>query len=224
MNIEQARFNMIEQQIRPWNVLDPAILELLSEVKREDFLPPALRPLAFADLELKLELSGGDSVTTLPPRVEARIVQDVIPKQGEKVLLVGARSGYLAALLGKMAERVIAYELRPELAQMSRDNLQKAGIGNVEVREGDGSKGAAADAPFDVIVLAGSVSEAPHALLEQLAQGGRLFAVIGSEQDGPVMRATVITRTGDATYSSSQGWDTVLPRLRNFPEASKFQF
>ncbi len=225
MNVEQARFNMIEQQIRPWNVLDAEVLELLSVVKREDFVPPAHKALAFADMEIPLR---GTSETALQlgqcmlaPKVEARMLQDLAIAPTEKVLEIGAGSGYMAALLAQRAQRVISLEIEPELVTLARANLQKAGILNAEVRQGDGAKGVPVEGPFDVIVLSGSVAEVPHKLLEHLKRGGRLMAIVG---DQPVMRATLITRTGDTEYRTTQAWDTVAPRLLNFPEHSRFNF
>ncbi len=217
MNLEQARFNMIEQQIRPWNVLDANVLELLSVVKREDFVPLAHKALAFMDMEIPL----GQGQVMLAPRVEARMLQDAAVQKHEKVLEIGAGSGYMAALLAHRAQRVISLEINPELAQMARANLQKAGIHNVEVRQFDGAKGVSADGPFDVIVLSGSVAEVPQALLAQLKIGGRLIGIVGEE---PTMRVNVVTRTSDAEFKTSTPWDTVAPRLLNFPEPSHFHF
>ena len=157
----------------------------------------------------------------LEPRVEARLLQDVAPKAHEKVLEIGAGSGYMAALLASKAQRVITLEIEPDLARFARENLQRAGISNAEVREADGAKGLAAEGPFDVIVLSGSVAEVPQALLAQLKVGGRLGAVVGQE---PMMRATFITRTGEATWETKQPWDIVAPRLANFGEPSRFHF
>lgn len=217
MNFEQARFNMIEQQIRPWDVLDADVLHLLSVVKREDFVPLAHKALAFVDMEIPL----GHGQCMLAPRVEARMLQDAAVQKHEKVLEIGAGSGYMAALLAHRAQRVISLEINPELAAMARANLQKAGIHNAEVRQFDGSKGTPAEGPFDVIMLSGSVAEVPQALLANLKVGGRLIAIVGDE---PVMRATLVTRTGEASFKTSQPWDTVAPRLLNFPEPSNFQF
>ncbi|WPC65478.1 protein-L-isoaspartate O-methyltransferase [Rhodoferax ferrireducens] len=217
MNLEQARFNMIEQQIRPWNVLDAEVLELLAVVKREDFVPLAHKALAFMDMEIPL----GQGQVMLAPRVEARMLQDAAVQKHEKVLEIGAGSGYMAALLAHRAQRVISLEINPELAQMARANLQKAGIHNVEVRQFDGAKGVSADGPFDVIVLSGSVAEVPQALLAQLKVGGRLIGIVGDE---PTMRVNVVTRTSDAEFKTSTPWDTVAPRLLNFPEPSHFHF
>jgi protein-L-isoaspartate(D-aspartate) O-methyltransferase len=188
-NLEQARYKMIEQQIRPWNVLDAQVLELLSVVRREDFAPLAQKALAFVDMKIPLLAPADEAMQRghcmLEPKVEARMLQDLHVGPKDKVLEVGA------------------------------------GIGNVEVRQADGVKGLPGEAPFDVILLSGSVAEVPHALLEQLKIGGRLGAIVGFE---PVMRATFITRTGDASYGTTQPWDTVAPRLANFPEPSKFNF
>lgn len=224
-DLERARFNMIEQQIRPWVVLDDEVLQMLSEVRREDFVPLAHKALAFADLRIPLTqpseaaLQGGQCM--LEPRIEARILQDLHVLPTDKVLEVGAGSGYMAALLAHRAQRVVTMEIVPELAQMARANLQRAGLTNVEVREADGAKGLVAEGPFDVIVLSGSVAEVPAQLLSQLKVGGRLAAIVGFE---PVMRATVVRRTGETTYATTQPWDTVAPRLVHFPEPSRFHF
>jgi protein-L-isoaspartate(D-aspartate) O-methyltransferase len=224
-DLEQARFNMIEQQIRPWDVLDQEVLGLLATLHREDFVPLAHKALAFVDTEIPL-VEGAEAALKsgrcmLAPRVEARMLQDLHVKPQDKVLEVGAGSGYMAALLASRAQRVITMEIDPALARMARDNLQRAGIANAEVREADGSKGLAGEGPFDVIVLSGSVAEVPAALLAQLKVGGRLAAIVGAE---PVMRATFITRTGEAQYTTSQPWDTAAPRLVNFHEPSRFNF
>ena len=217
MNLEQARFNMIEQQIRPWNVLDDQVLHLLSVVKREDFVPLAHKALAFVDMEIPI----GHGQRMLAPRLEARLLQDAAVQKHEKVLEIGAGSGYLTALLAHQAQRVIALEIQPELAAMARANLQKAGIHNAEVRQFDGAVGAAAEGPFDVIVLGGCVAEVPQNLLAQLKVGGRLLAIVGQE---PVMRATIVTRTGEAEFSTRQPWDSAAPTLLNFPVPSPFRF
>lgn len=225
IDFEQARFNMIEQQIRPWDVLDLEVLELLSLVRREDFVPLAHKALAFVDMQIPLLGSGEEAMQQghcmLEPKVEARMLQDLHVKPHEKVLEVGAGSGYMAALLARRAQRVVSLELHPELVKMARANLQRAGISNAEVRQADGAAGLPAEGPFDVIVLSGSVAEVPPALLAQLKVGGRLGAIVGFE---PVMRATFITRTGETTFTTTQPWDTLAPRLAHFPEPSRFQF
>jgi protein-L-isoaspartate(D-aspartate) O-methyltransferase len=217
MNTEQARFNMIEQQIRPWEVLDQAVLSVLTVVKREDFVPPALRELAFVDTELPLPLGQ----VMLAPKVEARLLQALHVARHERVLEVGAGSGHMAALLAHKAQQVFSLEIRPALAAMARANLRRAGISNAEVREGDGAAGLPAEAPFDVIVLSGSVAEVPQVLLDQLKPGGRLVAVIGHE---PMMRATLVTRVNAAQFKREALFDTVAPRLDGFAEPPPFRF
>ena len=225
MNLEQARFNMIEQQIRPWNVLDANVLHLLAVVKREDFVPSTHKALAFVDMEIPLRGGFEDAVrlgqTMLAPRVEARMLQDLAVQKHEKVLEIGAGSGYMAALLAHRAQRVISLEIEGELVDVARANLQKSGVHNAEVRLGDGAKGSPVEGPFDVIVLSGSVAEIPHSLLASLKIGGRLGAIVGEE---PVMRATFVTRTSETGFSTVEPWDTVAPRLLNFTEPSRFTF
>ena len=216
-NVEQARYYMIEQQIRPWDVSDAAVLELLATVKREDFVPLAQKALAFVDMAIPLP--AGQCM--LPPRIQARLLQDAAVTPTDKVLEVGTGSGFTAALLARLAQRVISLEINPEIADMARANLQRAGVHNVEVRQADGSKGAASDAPFDVILLGGSVAEVPQALLAQLKIGGRLVAIVGEE---PIMHAQVITRTSETNYTSVEKWDDNAPRLANFPQPSAFKF
>ena len=217
MNIEQARFNMIEQQIRPWDVLNPAVLELLAVVKREDFVPAAYKALAFVDTEVPLP--GGQCM--LAPKVEARLLQELAVHKHERVLEIGAGSGFMAALLAHRAQHVTTLEIDAGLAAFARANLQRAGIMNVLVSQADGAKAVPADGPFDVIVLSGSVAEVPAAVLAQLKVGGRLVAIVGQE---PVMRAVLVTRTGTQSIERGVLFDTVAPRLRGFDEPSRFQF
>ena len=225
MNLELARFNMIEQQIRPWDVLDAHVLHLLAVVKREDFVPLAHKALAFVDMEIPLTAPADEALRLgqcmLAPRVEARMLQDLGVQKHEKVLEIGAGSGYMAALLAHRAQRVITLEIDAALAAQARINLQKAGIHNAEVRHADGAKGAPVEGPFDVIVLSGSVTEVPHALLAALKTGGRLAAIVGDE---PMMRATFVTRLSDTDYRTEQPWDTVAAKLANFPQRSRFTF
>jgi len=221
MNNDIARFNMIEQQIRPWEVLDGAVLSLLSVVKRENFAPMAHKALAFVDMEIPLKDGNQTGQVMLPPRVEARFLQDADIKGTDKVLEVGTGSGYMAALLAHQAASVLSFELDAALAQQARTNLQAAGVHNVEVRQADGSQGAPSDGPFDVIMLSGSVPNVPQVMLNQLSIGGRLLAVVGED---PVMRASVITRTADQQWQTSEPWDTMAPRLQGFPEHNRFSF
>jgi len=223
--VAQARYNMIEQQIRPWNVLDADVLDLLAVVRREDFVPPAYRSMAFMDIEVPLLGNDAEEAvrcgqSMLQPRVEARILQDLQIKPTDRVLEIGAGSGYMAALLAHRAERVVSLEIHPELAEMARENLRDAGIQNADVRQADGARDAIPDGPFDVILLSGSVAEVPAALLSQLRDGGRLGAIVGSD---PVMRFTVTRRNGDR-FETTSPWDTIAPRLQHFPEPSGFTF
>ena len=221
MNYEQARFNMIEQQIRPWEVLDSQVLALLAVIKREDFVPTAYKALAFADMEIPLSSPQLPGQCMLSPKVEARILQDLALQKHEKVLEIGTGSGYMAALLGHRAQQVISLEIDTTLAQTARGNLQKAGIYNAEVRTANGADNHSNHDLFDAIVLSGSVAEVPASLLSLLKVGGRLSAIVGFE---PVMRATLVTRVGKAAWRTTQAWDTVAPRLLGFPEPSKFSF
>ena len=223
--VEQARYNMIEQQIRPWNVLDADVLDLLAAVRREDFVPAACRSMAFMDIEIPLLGSDAEEAvrlghSMLQPRVEARMLQDLKIAPTDRVLEIGAGSGYMAALLAHRAQSVVSLEIVPALADMARDNLQRAGITNAHVRVSDGSRDAVPEGPFDVIVLSGSVAEVPQNLLAQLREGGRLGAIVGHE---PVMRFTLVRRTGDR-FETTQPWDTMAPRLVGFAEPSGFSF
>ena len=217
MNIEQARFNMIEQQIRTWEVLDQNVLSLLAVVKREDFTPPAYRSMAFVDTEVPLP--AGQCM--LAPKVDARLLQELAVHKHERVLEVGAGSGYMAALLGHQAQHVTTMEIVPELVKMAADNLRRASVMNVDVVHASGSRGLVADAPFDVILLSGSVAEVPPAVLAQLKVGGRLAAIVGQQ---PVMRAMLFTRSGEQSFSSVDLFDTVAPRLKGFDEPTRFSF
>ena len=220
-NIEQARFNMIEQQIRPWDVLDPAVLSLLAVVRREDFVPSAYRALAFVDTEIPLPVAGGAAESMLAPKVEARLLQELSIARHETVLEIGAGSGFMAALLAHKARRVIALEIDAGLARMAADNLRRAAVLNATVRELDGAGGLPGEAPFDAILLSGSVAAVPAALLAQLKVGGRLGAVVGQL---PIMRAVRITRVGEHSFNSADLFDTVAARLHGFHEPTRFHF
>ncbi len=217
MNTQQARFNMVEQQIRPWQVLDPQVLNVLSNVQRELFVPQAYQAMAYTDTDIPL----GHGQAMLHPRVAARLMHDLQLTGAEKVLEIGTGSGYMTALLAGRAQRVVSLEINAELANTARSNLQRAGITNADVRVADGSAGAAGDAPFDAIVLSGSVSEVPQALLQQLKVGGHLLAIVGQDH---VMAATLFTRTSEAAWDSKALWDHTAPRLQGFAEPSRFKF
>ena len=208
-------------------MLDDSVLSLLSVVKREDFVPPAYRSMAFVDTEVPLP----NNQSMLAPKVEARVLQELAVQRHERVLEVGAGSGYMAALLAHKAQHVTTLEIDPELARFATDNLRRAWIGNVTVLEADASKAPSVDGPFDVIVLSGSVAEIPRALLSQLKPGGRLTAIVGQL---PIMRAVLLTRTSAQATSGSgtdgggfatvELFDAVAPRLAGFGEPSRFTF
>ena len=218
MNFEQARFNMIEQQLRPGKVLDPDVLETLFVVKREEFVPSAHRRLAFADTQIPL---GGDAGACMfAPIVEALALQALAMKKHEIVLEVGAGSGYMAALLGVHADHVWTIEIDPRLADTARENLRRAGVTNVSVETGNGLAGFPAHAPYDVIVVSGAVAEVPGVLLDQLKPGGRLFAIEGA---APAMEAVLYTRTEKGLQRRAVFETTTAP-LRDAERAPAFVF
>ncbi|MFM9884857.1 MAG: protein-L-isoaspartate O-methyltransferase family protein [Burkholderiales bacterium] len=221
MDIERARFNMVEQQIRTWEVLDPGVLDLLYVVRREEFVPPMHRLLAFSDLELPLTAGGDPCEKMLPPKVEARILQEVAPKPADRVLEVGTGSGYMAALLASRASEVVSVEINPLLKGIAETNLRRAGILNVRLALGDGARGWADARGFDVIVLGGSVPILPGELLNGLVEGGRLFAVVG---EAPVMSARLVTRLAGNLFNAIDLFETVLAPLRNAREPARFSF
>jgi protein-L-isoaspartate(D-aspartate) O-methyltransferase len=217
MNIEQARFNMIEQQIRPWDVLDTEVLDLLHVVKRENFVPVAHKALAFVDTEIPLP--GGENM--LFPKIEARLLQDVNVKKHESVLEIGTGSGYMAALLGYRARHVTTVEISPALKALAEQNLVANGVTNVTVELGDGAQGWSAGAPFDVVVVSGALPELPEALLKLIKVGGRLAVIIGQ---APAMKAQLITRTGEAGYDTRTLFETQVKPLLLANKPSVFKF
>jgi protein-L-isoaspartate(D-aspartate) O-methyltransferase len=216
MNIEQARFNMIEQQIRPWDVLDIDVLELLNVVKREDFVPAAYKNLAFIDTEIPL--GGGESMFT--PKLEARILQEVAVKKHENVLEIGTGSGYMAALLAHKARHVLSVEIQPQVKAQAEKTLAANGVTNVTVTLGDGAQGWSTGAPYDVIVISGALAVLPEAILQQVKVGGRILAIIG---EAPIMSAHLITRTSDKAYDTRKVFETSVAQLQAVPP-SHFQF
>jgi len=220
MKIEQARFNMVEQQIRTWEVLDQDVLDLLFVVKREDFVPAAYRSLAFADLEIQL----GDGEKMWAPKMEARVLQELAPRRSDRVLEIGTGSGYLTALFAHRAAQVYSVELDPALAAFGKANVARHGVDNVTLETGDGARGYAKWGPYDVILLTGSVPVPPRALLESLAPGGRAFAVVGA---APVMTAKIFTCTAPGAYDTMRAvelFETLLAPLANCEQPSRFRF
>jgi protein-L-isoaspartate(D-aspartate) O-methyltransferase len=217
MNLEKARYNMVEQQIRPAEVLDQEVLDLMLTVRREAFVPAARRALAFADAEIPL----GHGAAMLAPTLEARILQALRLRKSDKVLEIGAGSGHMAALLAARTDHVFTVEISPELAAQARANLLAQDVDNVSVEEGDGAQGWPARAPYDVIVLSGSVPLLPEALPRQLKTGGRLFAVVG---EAPAMQALLVTRVAEEAFRSLVLFETRVAPLRNAPQPRRFIF
>ena len=216
MDIEHARFNMVEQQIRTWEVLDQDVLDLLFTVRREEFVPAAYRSLAFADLELPL----GDGQRMWTPKMEARVLQDLRLQPGESVLEVGTGSGYLTALLASRGARVTSVEIIPRLAAEAKAKLARAGVRDVDLRTGDAARGFSA-ATFDAIVLTGSTPILPDELVAQLKPGGRLFAVVG---DPPVMTARLVRYVGPGSWTTADLFETVVDPLINAAAPARFTF
>jgi protein-L-isoaspartate(D-aspartate) O-methyltransferase len=217
MNIEQARFNMIEQQIRPWDVLDQDVLDLLMVVKREDFVPAAFKNLAFVDTEIPLPC--GEAMFT--PKLEARILQEVGLKKHENVLEIGAGSGYMAALLAYKGRHVTSVEIEPELKALAEKNLAANGVSNVKVELGNGAQGWGNGAHFDVIVISASVPVLPEVFMQQVKVGGRILAIIG---EAPVMSAHLITRVSESAYDTVKLFETNVKPLVLATTPSHFTF
>jgi protein-L-isoaspartate(D-aspartate) O-methyltransferase len=222
LDFEKARFNMVEQQVRPWDVLDQSVLDLLFIVKREDFVPPAYRALAFSDMEIPLRIDGVDTGEAMwAPKLEARILQEVAIRPHENVLEIGTGSGYLSALLAHKGEQVSSVEINQRLKAFGEANLKRAGVRNVRLELGDGSLGWQARAPYDVIVVTGSVPVVPPSLKAQLRIGGRLAVIVGED---PVMAADIVTRVSEEGYDTVRLFETSVKPLRNALRPSSFRF
>ena len=219
MNLEQARSNMVEQQIRPWDVLDQRVLDLLSRVKREEFAPARHQAHAFVDT--CLPLGDKPAQIMLEPKIEARILQALALAPTDKALEIGTGSGYMAALLAAKSGHVVSVEIDAAIAEQARKNLRRAGVENVSLEVADGSQGLAARGPYDVIVISGGVPFIPDAILQQLRPGGRLVAIVGA---APVMRAELVTRTTEHAFNTQILFETMTPYLENFTAANAFRF
>jgi protein-L-isoaspartate(D-aspartate) O-methyltransferase len=220
MNLEQARTNMVEQQIRPWEVLDQDVLDLLYTVPREEFVPAACRNLAFTDMEIPI----GEGERMWAPKMEARVLQELAPRRSDRVLEIGTGSGYLTALLAHRAAQVTSVEIRPALAAFGKANIARHGVNNVLLEIGDGARGFANGGPYDIVVLTGSVPALPRALLESLAPGGRAFAVIG---EAPLMAASIVSRSARgaaASFRTTALFETLIAPLANCEQPSRFAF
>lgn len=225
MDFELARFNMIEQQIRPWNVLNQEVLNLLDIVKRENFVDESLKALAFTDCDLPIRINGQDTGSLmLSPKMEARMLQEVGLGPHEKVLEIGTGTGYMAALMAQRCASVTTVEANPQIAELARKNLQKNDITRVKVVDGCGFELASSLGQFDVIVLSGASEVVPQGLLDCLNPGGRLIGIIGQD---PVMQVTLVTKGSDASkgqVSAKPLFETCATLLNNCPKAKAFVF
>ncbi|OWT75677.1 MULTISPECIES: protein-L-isoaspartate O-methyltransferase [unclassified Achromobacter] len=219
-DVEQARFNMVEQQIRPWDVLDENVLAALFKVRREQFVPPAYRTLAFSDLEIPLEINAVDTrQSMLPPKTEARLAQELLLKPTDAVLEIGTGSGYQAALLAALAQQVTSIEIDSRLVAFAQQNLQLNNVGNVKIETGDGRNGWGST-EYDAILITGSVPVVPDGLKYQLRIGGRMVVIVGQ---APVMTACRITRSTAASFETVNLFETIVKPLRG-ATVSQFKF
>ena len=217
MDLEKARFNMIEQQIRPWEVLDDTILCLLQRIKREEYVPEAYRAMAFMDLEIPL----GHGESMLSPKVEARLVQELHLDPTDKVLEVGTGCGYMTALLASLAGHVHSLEIIPEFSQAAAQKLAAHDISNVTCEIGDAARGWQKYAPYDVIVVTGSLPLLPDEFIAQLKPGGRLLAFIGL---APAMEARLTRLIEPGVIDSEVIFETNVRALKNASQPAQFAF
>ena len=217
MDYEQARFNMVEQQIRPWDVLDPKVLDLLHKVKREDYVPQVYRSLAFVDMEIPL----GEGDLMWSPKIEAKVLQALQLGGHDRVLEVGTGSGYLTALMAHQAGVVVSVELRPDLKNEAERKFKAHGLTNIQCREGDAAREWTDDGGYDAIVLTGSTPLLPAAYLKRLSPGGRLFAIVG---EGDAMQATLVTCLASGNFRTDRLFETSVPALKNALEPERFVF
>jgi protein-L-isoaspartate(D-aspartate) O-methyltransferase len=217
MDFEVARANMVESQVRTWDVLDQRVLDLMLEIKREDFVPESFRALAFADLEIPI----GHGVSMLAPKLEARLIQEAGLTANDRVLEIGTGTGYMTALMARMAAHVYSVDVEPEFTRAAAARLAACGIRNVTLEAGDAALGWPRHAPYDAIVVGGSLPVLPDELKAQLAQGGRLVAVVGRP---PIMTARLLTCTGPGVFEDVGLFETSIPALRHAREPERFVF
>ncbi|AZN38225.1 protein-L-isoaspartate O-methyltransferase [Iodobacter ciconiae] len=217
MDWENARYLLVEQQIRPWDVLDQKVLNRVLAVKREDFVPADKKELAFVDIELPL----GNGTQMLAPKMEAKLLQDIDPQPSDKLLVVGAGTGYLMALAAGLVAHVYGVEIDAAQADTARANLAAAGIKNATVTQGDALAAAQVQGPFNAIIVTGSLVEVPALLKDQLAVGGRLIAVVG---ELPIMSATLVSCVDKGSFGFRKLFEYNLPRLKNVAEKTAFTF
>ncbi len=217
MDIEKARFNMVEQQIRPWGVLDETVLETLRQVKREAYVPAAYRSMAFMDIEIPL----GQGETMLTPKVEARLLQAATLATTDTVLEIGTGSGYMTAMMARLAKHVYSVDIVPELSEQAAAKLAAHDVRNVTLEVGDGARGWVKYAPYDVIIVSGSLPLLPPEFLQQLRPGGRLLAFVGS---APAMTARRVRLLEPGISDSVDLFETQVRALRNAPKLETFVF
>lgn len=217
MDFEVARANMVESQIRTWEVLDQRVLDLVLEVKRESFVPPAYRDLAFADMEIPL----GHGEVMLAPKLEARLVQELGLNPTDRVLEIGTGSGYMTALLARLATQVVSVEIVPDFSRAAAVRLAENGIRNATLEIGDGALGWARSAPYDAILVTGSLPMLPEDFPAQLAPGGRLIAVVGR---APIMTAQLVTCLAPGKITTVGLFETSIPPLKHAREPERFVF
>jgi protein-L-isoaspartate(D-aspartate) O-methyltransferase len=217
MDLEQARYNMVESQIRTWEVLDQRVLDTLSAVKREEYVPEKYRPLAFVDMEIPI----GHGEVMLTPKLEARMLQELTLNGTDRVLEVGTGSGYMTALLAALAGHVFSVEVHPDLSDSAGAKLTDHGVRNVTLEVGDAGRGWSGHAPYDAIVLTGLVPLLPRFFEAQLKPQGRLLAVVGVP---PVMTACLATSISEGVYNQIGLFETCIAPLRNVPQPERFVF
>jgi len=217
MNMAQARHNMIEQQIRPWDVLDQRVLELIDGLPRDKFVPTAYLKLAYADINIPLN----HGQVMMPPKVEARMLQALDIKPSDTILEVGTGSGYVTALLARSGKHVYSVDVYPDFVESAGRKLAELDISNVTLESGDAVNGWDHHAPYDVIAITASLPVLPDSFLQSLKIGGRLFVVTGQ---APVMEAYLITRTAEQGWVKQALFETVLPPLVNAPQPQRFIF
>ena len=217
IDLERTRFNMVEQQIRPWEVLDTKVLDLLYKVRREDYVPAAHKALAFADLEIPI----GHGEHMLSPKLEARILQELAVTAEDRILEIGTGSGYLTALLASQGAHVYSVDIVDEFTHGAGARMAQHGIRNATLETGDAARGWEKNGPYDVIVLTGSTPVLAAGFQQSLKAGGRLFAVVG---EVPAMEAQLITCAATGVYGAASLFETVVPALRNAPQRPKFVF
>jgi len=215
-SLEHARFNMVQQQIRPWEVIDQRVIETLGTLPREAFVPDAYKGLAYADIEIPL--ARGQKM--MFPKIEGRMLQALNIQDGDRILEIGTGSGYLTACLARLGGQVVSLDLHQEFVDRAKATLADQGFDNVELHCADAVQ-EVAGGPFDVIAVTGSVSEVPESWKKLLRVGGRMFVVC---DDAPAMEATLIIRTGETDWRSEGLFETELTALENIPARDRFEF